>query len=257
MKILLSPAKSINFEKPLTDDTFTQPFFLDKSEYLIGKLRKMSARKIGKLMSVSNDIANLNYNRFQDWHLPFTNENSKPAADIFTGTVYQGLDYSSLSSQERERGQDYLRILSGLYGVLKPLDLIQPYRLEMGTRFAVTPKLKNLYLFWGDQILNALSDELKNDDVPVLINLASSEYFKAAKLKDLNYQVITPIFKDKNKSGEYKVIMTFAKKARGLMARYIIQNEIKDIEDLKAFNIEGYSYMVSESSDNEMVFFRN
>ncbi len=257
MKILLSPAKSINFDKTVTQHNFTQPVFLDKSEYLINKLRKLSAKKISKLMSVSAEIADLNYNRFQEWHVPFTDGNSKPAADIFAGTVYQGLDFSDLSKEERERAQSYVRILSGLYGLLKPLDLIQPYRLEMGTRFAVTPKLKNLYLFWGDEILNRLNEELKDDECQVIVNLASSEYFKAAKLNKIEYPVITPVFKDKTKSGEYKVIMTFAKKARGLMARYIIQNGISDVESIKAFDTEGYEYSANDSSESEFVFIRS
>ena len=254
MKILLSPAKSIDFDKVIANHQPTKPVFLDEAAYLINKLRKLSAKKIGSLMHVSSQIATLNYNRFQNWKLPFTSENSKPAADIFTGAAYQGLDYSSLNEQSRLDGQSYLRILSGLYGLLKPLDLIQPYRLEMGTRFNVTPKTTNLYKYWGHKICDQLNDELKQDEFPVLVNLASSEYFKAAKLELINFPVITPIFKDRSKLGDYKVIMTFAKKARGLMCRYIIKNEINEVELLKGFNYEGYAFSATESTEKELDF---
>lgn len=256
MKILLSPAKSIDFSNKHSSKVSSLPTFLSESEYLINKLKKLNVKKIQKLMGVSSEIANLNYNRFQEWSLPFNEVNSRSAADIFTGAAYQGLDFLSLSEADRSYGQESLRILSGLYGVLKPLDLIQPYRLEMGTRFAVTPKNKNLYLFWGDKLCDNLNLELSNDPNEVLVNCASSEYFKAAKLNNIKSKVITPIFKDKSKNGEYKVIMTFAKKARGLMTRYIIQNRISKIEDLKGFNLEGYSFVANESNDNEIVFLR-
>ena len=256
MKILLSPAKSIDFEISNDKNEPTQPIFIDESAYLINKLKKLSARQIAKLMSVSTQIAELNQERFQSWDLPFTIENSKCAADIFTGMAYQGLDFPSLSKSMRSKGQNELRILSGLYGLLKPLDLIQPYRLEMGTSFKVTPKVKNLYLFWGDKIVNELNKELKNDPFPILINCASSEYFKAAKLNKMNCQVITPIFKDINKNGEYKVNMTFAKKARGLMARFLIEENIDNIEQIKTFTKEGYWYCNEESAINEFVFKR-
>jgi len=256
MKVLLSPAKSINLKKESRNPSPTLPIFLDKSDYLVNKLKKVSAKKIAKTMGVSHDIANLNYERYQDWHLPFTESNSKAAGDIFAGEVYRGLDFSSLSDQDRKTGQSTLRILSGLYGLLKPLDLIQPYRLEMGTRFAVTPKQKNLYIFWGDLLADALNEELENDESPFVVNLASSEYFKAAKLNQIKYPVITPIFKDKTKSGEYKVIMTFTKKARGLMSRYILQNNINSPENLKGFDTEGYSFEANASTDNEFIFIR-
>lgn len=256
MKILLSPAKSIDFDINVENPLSSQPNFLNDSERLAKKLSKLSTKKIAKLMSVSDAIADLNYNRFQDWSLPFTTANAKSAADIFTGAAYQGLDYPTLSSLDRIEGQNRLRILSGLYGVLKPLDLIQPYRLEMGTRFAVTPKMTNLYKFWDTKIINELNKELANDDSQFLVNVASGEYFKAAKLEQLNYPVITPIFKDRAKSGEYKVIMTFAKKARGYMTRYIIKNKINSIEELKGFDTDGYSFSANESTDTEFVFVR-
>lgn len=254
MKIILSPAKSINFDINVPKNPTTIPKFLPEAEYLVNKLKKLSARQISKLMGVSSEIADLNVARFQNWNQPFNDQNSKPAADIFTGMAYQGLDFPTLSTADREYAQKTLRILSGLYGILKPLDLIQPYRLEMGTAFKVTPKMKNLYLYWDHKIHNALSEEM--DDAEVLVNLASSEYFKAAKLNKLKAQVVTPIFKDITKSGDYKVIMTFAKKARGLMTRFIIENRIDSVDGLKAFDTEGYCFYPQTSSDEELVFQR-
>jgi cytoplasmic iron level regulating protein YaaA (DUF328/UPF0246 family) len=256
MKILLSPAKSINFEIEVENPIQSQPIFLDKSEKLIKKLRKLSQSDISKLMKVSAAISELNYNRFQNWTVPFTKDNSKSAADIFTGAAYQGLDYPSFTSEDRVEGQDRLRILSGLYGVLKPLDLIQPYRLEMGTRFPTSEKATNLYHFWDSKIVDELNTELAKDTSQFLVNVASNEYFKAAKLENLKYPVVTPIFKDRSKTGEYKVIMTFAKKARGLMTKYIIQNRIESIEELKGFNYEGYEFQQNESNATEFMFFR-
>jgi len=254
MKIILSPAKSIDFNIQTEKNETTIPQFIDEAEYLVNKLKKLSAKQIAKLMSVSTDIAQLNETRFNDWQVPFTNNNSRPAADIFTGAAYQGLDFPSLSASEREFGQNTLRILSGLYGLLKPLDLIQPYRLEMGTSFKVTATKKNLYAFWNNKILDALNSELQDGEL--LVNVASSEYFKAVKLPKIENTVVTPVFKDITKTGDYKVIMTFAKKARGLMTRYIIQNKIEDIEGLKAFDLEGYYFYPQESSDEELVFRR-
>lgn len=254
MKIILSPAKSINFDIVTSKNEPTMPQFLSEAEYLVNKLKKMSASQIGKLMSVSPQIAHLNVERFQNWSLPFTNENSRPVADIFTGAAYQGLDFPSLNKKEREYAQNTLRILSGLYGVLKPLDLVQPYRLEMGTSLQVTPNTKNLYQYWDTKILDALNDELTDNDV--LVNLASNEYFKAAKLTNIKAKIVTPIFKDMAKNGDYKVIMTYAKKARGLMTRFIIQNEIDNSEGLKAFDSEGYYFSANESSNEEFVFRR-
>lgn len=256
MKILLSPAKSINFDIEVENSSQTQPVFLSEAEKLMKKLKKLKPKQIKTLMKVSDDIAELNYNRFNEWQLPFTLSNSKAGADIFTGAAYQGLNYPTLTQKERIEGQNRLRILSGLYGVLKPLDLIQPYRLEMGTRFQVTPKIKNLYQFWNDKINHYLNDELAKDEHQFLVNLASAEYFKAAKLKAINFPVITPIFKDRAKNGDYKVIMTYAKKARGLMTRFIIKNQINNIEELKSFDYEGYSYLGNDKDENELVFVR-
>lgn len=256
MKILLSPAKSIKLDVKAENPLQTLPVFLNDAEKLVKQLKKLTPSDIKSLMKVSDDIAQLNYNRFKDWHLPFTPNNSKAAADIFTGAAYQGLDYPTLSVDDRIEGQHRLRILSGLYGVLKPLDLIQPYRLEMGTRFQVSTKIKNLYQFWDDKINHFLNDELSKDNHPFLVNLASAEYFKAAQLKQINHTVVTPVFKDRAKNGDYKVIMTYAKKARGLMSRFIIKNKINTIEDLKAFNYSNYSFYGTGKDENEIVFTR-
>lgn len=257
MKIILSPAKSLNETATFDSITPTNIEFQEETERLIKKLKKLSKGKIGKLMHISDDLAQLNYDRFQNFAPEFTTANSLPAGYIFNGAAYQGLDYASLSKDEQEEGQKRLRILSGLYGLLKPFDLIQPYRLEMGTRFEVTPKLKNLYTFWGDKIKDVLEKEMKEEGTNILVNVASSEYFKAAQLKKMtNVNVITPIFKDLNKKQEYKVNMQFAKLSRGRMARFIIQNKLEKIEDLKAFDKEGYVFSPVESTDTEFVFLR-
>ncbi len=256
MKILLSPAKSINFDVTSDNPINSIPHFMDDTKKLVTKLKKLKANDIKKLMKVSDAIAELNHDRFQDWQTPFSAKNSKAAADIFSGAAYQGLDYLTLGDSDRKEGQDRLRILSGLYGILKPLDLIQPYRLEMGTKFQYSAKIKNLYQFWNNKLVDFLNEELKQDEHQFLVNLASAEYFKAAKIKDIKFPVITPIFKDRGKDGDYKVIMTYAKKARGLMTRYIIQNQINSIEALKGFNYEDYTYFEKDSTPSELVFIR-
>ncbi|MCG8578170.1 MAG: peroxide stress protein YaaA [Flavobacteriales bacterium] len=257
MKIILSPAKSIDESVSCENLDVTQPVFQEESARLQKKLAKLSVNQISKLMGISKELSELNHKRYQEWSLPFTKENSLPAGLAFSGAAYQGMDYASLSSEEMEEGQNRLRILSGLYGLLKPLDLIQPYRLEMGTRFAVTPKVKNLYLFWGDKIRKTLEDEMKEEGSSLLVNVASSEYFKAAQLGKMDVEVITPIFKDLNKKGEYKVNMQFAKLSRGRMSRFIIQNKIEKAEELKAFDVEGYYFVPAESSDTEYIFHRD
>ena len=256
MKVILSPAKSINENVDCSHLTCTQHLFQDESQRLAGKLAKLSARQIKKLMGVSQDIADLNYNRFQEWSLPFTPENSKPAGIIFTGAAYQSLDFASLSKKEMEVGQEKLRILSGLYGLLKPLDLIQPYRLEMGNSFKVTPKVTNLYKFWGDKLRNKLQEELNESNSRVLVNAASNEYSKALNLSKLDTKIITTVFKDRSKTGEYKVNMQFAKLSRGAMARYIIENDLEKEEDLKGFDTGGYSFSSKDSSELEYVYLR-
>ena len=257
MKIILSPAKSINEQAECGKLDVTQPVFLEESAKLQKKLAKLSANQISKLMKVSKDLGELNYQRFQDWKLPFTTKNAIPAGLAFSGAAYQGMDFEGLTATQKKEGQKRLRILSGLYGLLKPLDLIQPYRLEMGTRFAYTPKVKNLYLFWGDKIREELQKELDQEKSKLLVNVASSEYFKAAQLDKLDAEVITPVFKDINKNGEYKVNMQFAKLSRGRMTRFIIQNKIEKSESLKAFDAEGYYFVPTESSESEYIFHRD
>jgi hypothetical protein len=252
MKIIISPAKSLDFESKVPTSLHTQPRFLEQSEKLHKKLKTLSKKKLSDLMKISDDLATLNYNRNQTWETPFTTENSKQAIYAFTGEVFRGIDVNSLDEKKLPLLQERLRILSGLYGLLKPLDLIQPYRLEMGTRLKVG-NTENLYKFWDDSVAEALNNEL--EDGELLINLASLEYFKVLPKKVLKVPMITPVFKD-FKNGEYKMIMTFAKKARGLMVRFIIENNVKTIEELKGFNIDKYRFSEEMSSGNDLVFTR-
>ncbi|RCS27587.1 peroxide stress protein YaaA [Polaribacter sp. WD7] len=252
MKIIISPAKSLDFESKVPTSLHTQPRFLAQSEKLSKKLKTISKNKLADLMSISDDLARLNYERNQDWKTPFTPDNAKQAIYAFTGAVFQGIDVNSLEEKKIPLLQDRLRILSGLYGLLKPLDLIQPYRLEMGTKLKVG-RNDNLYKFWDKDLAKSLNDELENDEL--LVNLASTEYFKAVPKKVLKVSMITPVFKD-FKNGQYKTIMTYAKKARGLMVRYIIDNNVKTIDELKGFDTEGYGFSEEFSSGNELVFTR-
>lgn len=252
MKIIISPAKSLDFDTKATTKEFTQPRFLEQSEKLNKKLKTLSRKKLSELMKISDDLARLNYDRNQEWQPPFNLENAKQAVFAFTGEVYRGIDVTTLSNDKLPALQDKLRILSGLYGLLKPLDLMQPYRLEMGTKLKVGRR-DNLYKFWGTTLAESLNDELTDDEL--LINLASSEYFKALPKKALKVPMITPVFKDL-KNGQYKTIMTFAKKARGLMVRYIVDNNVETLEELKGFNVEGYGFSEKMSTDTELVFIR-
>ncbi len=252
MKIIISPAKSLDFESKVPTKTFSQPQFLEESLQLNKKLKSLSKKKLSDLMSISDDLAQLNYERNQKWNTPFTKENAKQAIFAFTGEVFRGIDVNNLSENKLPQLQNKLRILSGLYGLLKPLDLMQPYRLEMGTKLKVGRK-ENLYKFWDTKLAEALNEELEEGEL--LINLASSEYFKALPKKALKVPMITPVFKD-FKNGKYKTIMTYAKKARGLMVRYIIENDIETLEDIKGFNIEGYAFSRDMSSAKELVFTR-
>jgi cytoplasmic iron level regulating protein YaaA (DUF328/UPF0246 family) len=252
MKIIISPAKSLDFESKVPTSLHTQPHFLEQSEKLNKKLKTLSKNKLSALMKISDDLASLNYERNQTWETPFTPENAKQAIYAFTGAVFQGIDVNSLSEEKIPFLQENLRILSGLYGLLKPLDLIQPYRLEMGTRLKIGPK-DNLYKFWDNTVANALNSELADNEL--LVNLASTEYFKVIPKKVLKVPMITPIFKD-FKNGEYKIVMTYAKKARGLMVRYIIDHNVKTIEELKGFNVEKYRYSEELSSGNDLIFTR-
>ncbi|ULC58983.1 peroxide stress protein YaaA [Flaviramulus sp. BrNp1-15] len=252
MKLVLSPAKSLDFETQLPIKQHTEAQFLKQSERLNKLLKKKSAKSLSKLMSVSDALGQLNYERNQSWELPFTTENSRPAVYAFNGDVYRGLDSYTIPENKIDKLQNTVRILSGLYGLLKPTDLIQPYRLEMGTKMPIGTK-KNLYEFWKKDITKALNEELEDDEV--FLNLASNEYFKAIDAKALKVPVITANFKD-FKNGEYKVISFFAKEARGLMARYIIDTDAKTIDDLKGFNYQGYNFSEPMSKDNELVFIR-
>ena len=252
MKIIISPAKSLDFENKVPTSLHTQPQFLEHSEKLNKKLKTLSRKKLADLMSISDDLASLNYDRNQEWQTPFNPENAKQAIYAFTGAVFQGIDVNSLTEEKLPLLQESLRILSGLYGVLKPLDLIQPYRLEMGTKLKVGRK-DNLYKFWDDTVANALNEELADDEL--LINLASSEYFKVIPKKVLKVPMITPVFKD-FKNGQYKTIMTYAKMARGYMVRYIIDHNVTTLEELKGFDVEGYGISEELSSGNDLVFTR-
>lgn len=252
MKIIISPAKSLDFDSKSPTNTYTQPRFLAQSEKLHKKLKTISKNKLSELMKISDDLANLNYERNQNWQPPFTQENAKQAIYAFTGAVFQGIDPTSFSEEKTPILQDRLRILSGLYGLLKPLDLIQPYRLEMGTKLKVGTS-ENLYKFWGNTLADSLNDELKETDL--LVNLASSEYFKALPKKALKTEMITPVFKD-FKNGDYKIVMTYAKKARGLMVRYLIENNVTTLEGIKNFNVENYRFSEELSTQTELVFTR-
>lgn len=252
MKLVLSPAKSLDYESELPTDRFTEPQFLEQSERLNKILKKKSAKGLSKLMNISDALGQLNYERNQEWELPFTETNARPAVYAFNGDVYKGLDAYTIPEEKLDTLNNTVRILSGLYGVLKPTDLIQPYRLEMGTKMAVGRK-KNLYEFWKKDITKALNDDLGNEEV--FINLASNEYFKAVDKKALKVPVVEVTFKD-FKNGKYKIISFFAKEARGLMARYIVDHDAQTVEDLKGFNYGGYSYSEDMSKPNDLVFIR-
>lgn len=252
MKLVLSPAKSLDFESKLPTTKTTEAQFLSQSERLNKLLKKKSAKSLSKLMSISDALAQLNYERNQDWKLPFTKDNARQAIYAFNGDVYRGLDAYTIPSNKIEQLQEKVRILSGLYGVLKPLDLIQPYRLEMGTKLPVGEH-KSLYAFWKKDIVKALNDELKDDEL--FLNLASNEYFKAVNTKDLKVPVINIAFKE-FKNGEYKTIGIFAKLARGLLTRYIIDTNVETLDDIKGFNYEGYGLSAIMSTDTELVFTR-
>jgi cytoplasmic iron level regulating protein YaaA (DUF328/UPF0246 family) len=252
MKLVLSPAKSLDFETALPVEQHTDSVFLSEAERINKLLKKKSAKGLSKLMSISDALGQLNYERNQDWSLPFTMDNSRPAMYAFDGDVYRGLDAYTIDESKLEFAQQTVRILSGLYGLLRPLDLIQPYRLEMGTKMNIG-KHKNLYAFWKQKLTNELNEELKDDEL--FINLASNEYFKAIDKKSLKVPVYNISFKEL-KDGKYKTIGFFAKYARGLMARHIIDTGAETIADIKAFNTDNYRYTESLSSEFELVFTR-
>ncbi|MCX7547619.1 peroxide stress protein YaaA [Xanthomarina sp. F1114] len=252
MKLVLSPAKSLDFESKLPTTKSSESQFLSDSERIQKVLKKKSAKSLSKLMNISDNLAHLNYERNQDWQLPFTKENARPAIYTFNGDVYRGLDVYSLDVKKLDKLQDTVRILSGLYGVLKPLDLMQAYRLEMGTKLPVG-KNKNLYEFWKKKVTKALNDELEDNEF--FLNLASNEYFKAIDTKTLKVPVIDIDFKEL-KNGEYKTIGIYAKLARGLMTRYIIDTNAKTLDDIKGFNLENYRFHGQLSKENTLVFTR-
>lgn len=255
MLIVVSPAKTLDFETAPVIQTHSQPQFIAHSQLLIESLKALSVQDVAELMKLSDKLASLNVARFESWEPTFNFENAKQAVLAFKGDVYSGLDAESLTDDDLQFAQDHLRILSGLYGVLKPLDLMQAYRLEMGTRLN-NSRGKNLYEFWGSIICEYLNQELTSGNSPVLINLASNEYYKAAKEKNIQGRIITPAFKDW-KNGQYKIISFYAKKARGLMTRYIIQNRIDDPEQLKGFDLEGYRFAESMSEGDNWTFIRD
>lgn len=255
MLILLSPAKALDFKTPPHIETHTQPAFLKRSEALIKQLRKLSPADIANLMDLSDPLALLNFNRYADWSLPFTTENAKQAALAFDGDVYDGLAAKTLSADDLDFAQGHVRILSGLYGILKPLDLMQAYRLEMGTKFA-NKAGKDLYAYWGETLLDAINTELSAMANPVAINLASEEYFKAAVGRKLNGRLIQPVFEDW-KNGKFKIISFYAKRARGLMTRYAVLNRLTDPEGLKDFDLDGYAFAPAVSDESTWVFRRS
>ena len=253
MKIVVSPAKSLDFESEYPKVEVTQPVFLDEAEKLNKVLAKKKPKALKDLMGISDNLAQLNWERNQNFEVPFTKENSRPAVFTFSGDVYQGLDALTIGSGKIEKLQNTLRILSGLYGVLKPLDLMQAYRLEMGTKLKVSRK-NNLYDFWKKKVTDSLNAELKDDEL--FINLASNEYFNAVDKKALKKPIIAPIFKDW-KNDKLKIISFFAKKARGSMVRYIIETDASSLDDIKGFDYDGYRFSEEYTqNENEPVFVR-
>ncbi len=254
MIILLSPAKTLDFETPSVHSVCTQPDFLSLSNDLMKGLAKMSAEEVGKLMSISPKLAELNLGRYLNWSQKHTDQNAKQAVLAFKGDVYEGLEAWNFSSSDFSYAQKGLRILSGLYGILRPLDLIQPHRLEMGTLYA-NPKGKDLYAFWGKRLAETLNEELRQSKTKLLVNLASQEYFKAVRPEEIDAEIISPIFKDE-KNGSFKIISFYAKKARGRMSSFLIKNRVKDLDGLRSFADSGYEFDESSSSDKHPVFIR-
>jgi len=254
MLIVLSPAKSLDFKTPVQVKATTIPNFIPDSSALIADLKKLAPQDVADLMGISDQLAVLNVGRYRDWSKKFTATNSKPAIFAFNGDVYDGFDVRSLNAKSLDFAQDHIRILSGLYGILRPLDLMQAYRLEMGTSLK-TSRGKDLYAFWGSKLTQALRELLEQEKKPALLNLASEEYFKAIQAKDLGCPVISPVFQDE-KDGKYKIISFYAKRARGLMARFVVENRLTNIADITQFNLDGYRYAASESTVSKPVFRR-
>ena len=255
MLFVISPAKALDYETPAHIKTFTQPLFVEQASELIAVLREKSPQQVAELMDLSDQLAGLNAARYQAWSPKFTAKNSKQAVLAFDGDVYGGLDARTLNEDELDWLQQHLCILSGLYGVLRPLDRMQPYRLEMGTRLK-TDKGTNLYRFWGSQIAEYLNSRARADKSPVLVNLASEEYFKAVDLKALQPRVVNCVFEEK-KGANYKIVSFFAKRARGLMVRYALQHRASTPEQLKGFDLEGYRFAPAASGPDRFVFRRD
>ena len=254
MYFLHSPAKNLNESHEFTPKFYSTPPLLNHAAELMDTLRQLAPQQIAELMHVSDKIALLNAERNAEWHTPFTPDNAKQAVFMFNGDVYEGIAAETLKPEQIQYLQQHVRLLSGLYGILRPLDLMQPYRLEMGTAFANT-RGKNLYEFWGDIITDLLNDTLAQAGSDILVNLASQEYFKSVNTKKLKARLITPVFKDE-KNGKYKIISFYAKRARGLMVRYAAEHNITDPEMLKNFDYEGYAFNAAASNESEWVFMR-
>ncbi|WP_063585067.1 peroxide stress protein YaaA [Achromobacter ruhlandii] len=254
MLFLLSPAKKLDYDSPVHVETHTQPLFVDQAAGLIKVLKTKTADDIAELMSLSPALSELNVQRYAHWKRTFTQANSRQAVLVFNGDVYEGLEASTLSAKQLDWAQEHVAILSGLYGVLRPLDLMQPYRLEMGTRLE-TPKGRNLYEYWGSGIAEYLNERQAGQKAPVIVNLASEEYFKSVDLKALKARVVQCVFQDW-KNGAWKIISFHAKRARGLMARYAILHKVSKPEGLHGFDLEGYKYDASASTEDKLVFRR-
>lgn len=254
MLSVISPAKTLDFETPPTTKQVTEPDFLPHSQALIDILRDYSPQQISDLMGISDKLAGLNAARFEEWQPPFTLSNAKPAAQAFQGDVYTGLQAETFSESDNRFAQSHLRILSGLYGLLRPLDLIQPYRLEMGTKLSNSAG-KDLYAYWKPVLTPALNEAISDSGSKVLVNLASNEYFKAVDTKQLDARIITPVFKDE-KNGTFKIISFYAKKARGLMSAWLIQQQINEPDRLKEFDVAGYRFDAAASQGDNFVFTR-
>ncbi len=255
MLLVISPAKTLDYETPPVTSRFTQPEFLDHAQELIQQLRELSPAQIAELMHLSDKLAGLNVARYGSWHPDFTPDNAKQALLAFKGDVYTGLNAEDFVEADFDFAQQHLRMLSGLYGLLRPLDLMQPYRLEMGTKLA-NVRGKDLYAFWGERISGWLNEALAAQGDDILLNLASNEYFSSVKRKTLDARIIDTEFKDL-KNGQYKIISFYAKKARGLMARYVIKERLRDPEGLKDFNYQGYRYSAEHSKPDSLVFLRD
>lgn len=255
MLMVISPAKTLDYDSTPITDRFTQPRYLDDSQELIDVLKEKSPQEVAELMSLSDKLASLNVARYGSWKKKATKSNARQALLAFKGDVYTGLAVEDFTEEDLDFAQQHLRILSGLYGVLRPLDLMQPYRLEMGTKL-VNPRGRDLYSFWGGRISESLNEDLARQGDDVLLNLASQEYFGAVRPKALKGRVIDTVFKDR-KNGEYKIISFYAKKARGLMARYVIKERVTDPDALKDFQLDGYAFDSASSSDSKLVFLRD